>query len=152
MFSEAKQMANEVINSGAFELWNKRTELGDKHLVWLFTLEDGGDNPAGFTKADNKEFIFQTVYDYTYRQIGEYISNSKPITPSRKMMDMFVCTDGLPIQHSPLFKGYMGMTDEYKNRDLRLTGFFPAPLDYVCVTEHLLMAVVPYMMEMTQNL
>ena len=130
MFSEARQIADEVINSGAFELWDKRAELGDRHLFWLFTLEDGGDNPAGFTKADNKEFIFQTVFDYQYRQTRLNISHAKPVTPSRKMMDMFVCTDGLPIQHSPLFKGYMNMTDEYENRDFRLTGFFPAPLDY----------------------
>jgi len=131
MFTEAKDLANEVINSGAFELWDKRAELGDRHMYWFFTLEDGGGNPAGFTKADNKEFIFQTIFDYQYRQTRKNISHAKPITPNRKMMDMFLCVDGLPIQHSPQFKGYMDMTSEFENRDFRLTSFVSVPLDYV---------------------
>ena len=28
------------------------------------------------------------------------------LTPSRKLIDMFVCTDGLPIDKSPKFQGY----------------------------------------------
>lgn len=130
MLTEAKEMASSIMNSGAFELWDKRETLGDRHLFYLFTLEDGGDNPAGFTKADNKEFILQSVFDYTYRQTGKNMSHSMATTPSRKMMDMMLCTDGLPIQHSPLFNGYMDMTDEYQNRDLRMASFFSQPLEY----------------------
>lgn len=127
MLTDAKQSALEVMNSGAFELWDHRNDIGDDHLHYLFMLEDGS-NPVGLSKADNKEFIFQTVFDFTLRQIGQNISHSKPTGPTRKLMDMYLSTDGLPIQHSPLFQGYDMMVDEFQNRDLRLVGMVKEPL------------------------
>ena len=32
-----------------------------------------------------------------------------------------MCSDGLPIEKSPLFKKYVGVTDEFQNRDNRMT-------------------------------
>lgn len=126
--AEAAQLASEVMASPAFQLWDKREELGDSHLFYLFSLEDATTNPAGFTKADNKEYILQVVYDYAYRTGGANLSHSRPVSPNRKMMDMYLCTDGLPIQLSPLFKGHSKMTSEFENRDLRLTGMIKTPL------------------------
>lgn len=137
MLTGAKTEALTVMNSGAFELWDKRTQLkavevlptddyANRHLFYLFNLEDGS-NPAGLTKADNKEYILQTIYDFNYRKIGVNMSHTKPWGPTRKLMDMYLCTDGLPVQHSPLFKGYAGMADEFRNRDLRLTGLVNEP-------------------------
>lgn len=128
MLTDAKQAALEVMNSGAFELWDYRTELGEEHLFYLFNLEDAGSNPIGLTKAENKEFIFQTVFDFTLRPINKNLTHSKPITPSRKMMDMYLCTDGLPVQHSSVFEGYDTMTSEFQNRDFRLKSFVSEPL------------------------
>ncbi|MEL0652292.1 RagB/SusD family nutrient uptake outer membrane protein [Algibacter sp. TI.3.09] len=128
MFTEAKQAALEVINSGAFELWDYRDELGEEHLFYLYNLEDGGSNPIGLTKAENKEFIFQTVFDFSLRKIGKNLTHAKPITPSRKMMDMYLCTDGLPVQHSSVFEGYDTMLSEFQNRDFRLKSFVSEPL------------------------
>lgn len=138
MFTAAKAEAQAVMNSGAFELWDKRAELAaaevlptdnyaERHLYYLFNLEEGS-NPAGLTKADNKEFILQTVYDYNYRQIRQNISHAHPWGPTRKLMDMYLCSDGLPVQHSDDFQGYINMEDEFKNRDLRLTSFVYIPL------------------------
>ncbi|MCM4156934.1 RagB/SusD family nutrient uptake outer membrane protein [Gramella sp. AN32] len=127
MLSEAKQESLDVINSGAFELWDHRAELGDRHLYYLFNLEDGGSNPAGLTKADNKEYIFQTVFDYTLRQTRLNITHAKPLTPTRKLMDMYLVEDGLPVQHSPLFEGYDKITSEFQNRDMRVTSFVRVP-------------------------
>ena len=128
LLSEAKSLASQVMNSGEYELWDHRDDIGDNHLFYLFTLEDGGDNPAGLTKADNKEFIFQTVYDFTLRQIRQNISHAKPWGPTRKLVDMYLCTDGLPVQHSSVFEGYDSMTSEFRNRDMRLTSFVKEPL------------------------
>lgn len=135
MLTEAKNMAQQVMNSGAFELWNKRAEIeaalpgyGDQHLFYLFCLEDETSNPAGLTKADNKEFIFQTVYDNVLRQNTKNLTHSHAHTPSRKLMDMYLCTDGLPVQHSSVFQGYAQMVSEFKNRDLRLVGLTREPL------------------------
>lgn len=127
LFEDAKQNASEVMNSGAYELWDHRAELGDRNLYYLFTLEDGS-NPAGLTKADNREFIIYTVYDYTLRQIRQNISHSKPYTPSRKLMDMYLCEDGLPVQYSSVFEGYDKMNSEFQNRDNRLTSFVYEPI------------------------
>lgn len=128
MLTDAKQVALEVMNSGAFELWDHRGDIGDDHLFYLFNLEDGASNPAGFSKADNKEFIFQTVFDFNLRTNTRNISHSKPVCPTRKLMDMYLSSDGLPIQHSPLFLGYDMMVDEFQNRDLRLVGLVKQPL------------------------
>ncbi len=130
MLNEAKSLASGIITGGQFELWDKRAELGDRHLHYLFTLDDGGDNPAGLTKADNKEFIFQTIYDYTFRQTRHNNQHAMPVSPNRKLMDMYLCTDGLPIQHSSLFQGYDNMVDEFQNRDLRVASFVAVPIDY----------------------
>ncbi|WP_297089385.1 RagB/SusD family nutrient uptake outer membrane protein [uncultured Draconibacterium sp.] len=137
MLSEAKAEALAVMNSGAFELWDMRDEMkavevletdnyAERHLYYMFTLEDGS-NPAGLTKADNKEYILQTVYDYNYRKIGQNISHAKPWGPTRKLMDMYLCADGLPVQHSSVFNGYANMMDEFENRDLRLKGLVYNP-------------------------
>ncbi|WP_319481354.1 RagB/SusD family nutrient uptake outer membrane protein [uncultured Draconibacterium sp.] len=128
LLTEAKNLASQVMTSGAFELWDHREDIGDDHLFYLFTLEDAGSNPAGLTKADNKEFIFQTVYDFTLGQIRQNISHSKPWGPTRKLMDMYLAADGLPVQHSAVFEGYDLMTSEFRNRDMRLTSFVKEPL------------------------
>ena len=136
MFTMAKQLASDVMASSSFELWDYKDEdpyptennYGDKHLRYLFTLEDGGDNPFGATKADNKEFIFYQVYDFVLKQTRKNIQHTKPVTPLRKLMDMYLCTDGLPVQHSPLFMGYDSMHSEFMNRDLRLIAHVNEPL------------------------
>lgn len=137
MLTEAKSEALAVMNSGAFELWDMRDKMkavevlptdnyAERHIYYMFTLEEGS-NPAGLTKADNKEYILQTVYDFNYRKINQNISHAKPWGPTRKLMDMYLCSDGLPVQHSSVFKGYTKMMDEFENRDLRLKGLVYNP-------------------------
>ncbi|MFV0483731.1 MAG: RagB/SusD family nutrient uptake outer membrane protein [Bacteroidales bacterium] len=40
---------------------------------------------------------------------------------TRKLMDSYLCTDGLPIDKSPLFQGFTEYSSEFENRDPRLT-------------------------------
>ncbi|GAB3652459.1 RagB/SusD family nutrient uptake outer membrane protein [Echinicola sediminis] len=49
------------------------------------------------------------------------------INPTRKLVDSYLCQDGLPIEKSPLFEGYDQMDSEFHNRDPRLaqTVFMP---------------------------
>ncbi len=137
MLTDAKTLSKEIIDGGQFELWDKRAELqavetlptdhfGERHLYYFFNLEPD-NNPAGLTKADNKEFIFQAVFDYNYRRINQNLTHSHPVCPTRKLMDMYLCTDGLPVQHSTVFEGYDSILHEYQNRDLRLTGLNKIP-------------------------
>jgi hypothetical protein len=131
--TDAAALAKDVMDNGGFELWNYNSQLGNKSSFYLFNLEDAGSNPAGLTKASNKEFILYSVYDYALRQGGVNLSfTSYLMTPSRKMMDLYLCTDGLPPSKSPLFKGYHNIADEYQNRDYRLlsyTGGAPSTVD-----------------------
>jgi hypothetical protein len=104
-------------------LWNynSTTSILNQSYIYLFDLEDAGSNPAGLDKTSNSEFILYGVYDYTLRKGGQNLSfTSYQMAPSRKMVDMFLCTDGLPPAKSSLFQGYHKVGDEYKNRDYRL--------------------------------
>lgn len=123
---EAIALAKDVMGNGGYELWNYNSVLNNMSMCYLFNLEDGGSNPAGLDKSTNKEFILSNKYDYGLLQGGINLSHTvaSRLAPSRKFMDMFLCTDGLPVDKSPLFQGYVKVGDEYKNRDYRLTSYF----------------------------
>lgn len=123
---EVITLTKTVMDQGGYELWNYNDVLDDLSSNFLFNLEDGGSNPAGLDKATNKEFIFYVKYDFTFRQAGTLVSHvyQGRVKPSRKMMDLFLCTDGLPIDQSPLFQGYTETQDEWQNRDLRQRAYF----------------------------
>ncbi|WP_158994564.1 RagB/SusD family nutrient uptake outer membrane protein [Mucilaginibacter sp. L196] len=128
-FTDAAALSLDVMTNGGYALWNYNSNpaMLNQSYTYLFNLEDAGSNPAGLTKASNNEFILYGVYDFTLRPGGQNLSfTAYMMTPSRKMMDMFLCTDGLPPSVSPLFKGYHNVGDEYQNRDLRLLGYIGA--------------------------
>ncbi len=116
----------QIMASGIYSIWNKNanTAMAKSSSWYLFNLEDAASNPGGYDKTTNKEFILYSVYDYVYRQSGKNITwTSGQLYPSRKFVDMAVCTDGLPASKSPLFQGYHAAFDEFKNRDLRLLNY-----------------------------
>ena len=122
LLTVAKDAADEVIKGGKYKLFYNET-LGNDSYRYMFTLEDGIQcNPANLTKADNTEYIFfkrhrngdKTAYNLTHGMVG----NACWVTA--KIVDMFLCSDGLPIDKSTKFKGYKGVTDEFQNRDNRM--------------------------------
>jgi len=117
--TEAAKLASEVMADNTFRLFNGVDSLS---YYYLFVLEDAKSNPKGLTKADNKEFILKSTYDFTLLQGNANLTHTVGglLAPNRKMMDMYLCTDGLPFSVSPLAKGYAKMTDEFANRDWRL--------------------------------
>lgn len=134
--TQAIALSKEVMESGAYSLWNQNAALNNLSSYYLFNLEDAGSNPAGLTKASNNEFILYGVYDFTFRQGGQNLSHTTAqMLPSRKMMDLYLCTDGLPAHKSPLFQGYRNIGDEFKNRDFRMQAHHgPAPTTAVLNT------------------
>ena len=121
--TDAAALSLDVMTNGGYSLWNYNTNSTMLNLssLYLFNLEDAGSNPAGLAKATNNEFILYGVYDYTYRKGGINLSHTMALlAPSRKFMDMCLCTDGLPPAKSAVFQGYHHAGDEFKNRDLRL--------------------------------
>lgn len=122
LLTQARDAADEVIKSGKYKLFYN-TILGTQSYRYMFTLEDGIQcNPANLSKADNTEYIFmrrhrngdKTAYNLTHGMVG----NACYVT--RKLANLYLCSDGLPIEKSPLFKGYTGVTDEFQNRDNRM--------------------------------
>ncbi len=127
--ADAVAMCQDVIDNGGYSLWNKNdnTNMAKSSSWYLFNLEDAGSNPGGYDKSSNNEFILYSVYDYTLRQGGINLSwTSSQLYPSRKFVDLAVCSDGLPPEKSPLFQGYHHTGDEFKNRDLRLLNYLYA--------------------------
>ena len=119
-------LCQDVMNNGGYAIWNKNTvtSMANASSWYLFNLEDAASNPGGFDKSSNTEFILYNVYDYTLKKGGKNITwTSWQLYPSRKFVDMAVCSDGLPPEKSPLFQGYHKIGDEFKNRDYRLINY-----------------------------
>ncbi|MFV0506695.1 MAG: RagB/SusD family nutrient uptake outer membrane protein [Bacteroidales bacterium] len=52
--------------------------------------------------------------------LGRNLMLEASIAPTKKLADAFLCIDGLPIQFSPLFKGYNSLNSEFVDRDPRM--------------------------------
>jgi len=123
--TEAATLAKDVMDNGGYKLWDYNSTLNKRSSYYLFSIDGAGSNPAGLDKTSNNEFIIKNVYDYNLHQGGINLTHTVQafMTPSRKMMDMYLCTDGLPVSKSPLFQGYSDVTKEYQNRDYRLLSY-----------------------------
>ncbi|MBO9617841.1 MAG: RagB/SusD family nutrient uptake outer membrane protein [Niabella sp.] len=124
--ADAVALCKDIMDNGGYEIWNKNgvASMANASSWYLFNLEDAASNPGGFDKSGNKEFILYTLYDYTLKKGGKNITwTSWQLYPSRKFVDMAVCSDGLPPDKSPLFQGYHKTGDEFKNRDYRLINY-----------------------------
>ena len=117
---KALNAAKDVINSVEYELWDKRSQLSEDSYRSLFLLDNKQTNLANLTKAANKEYILSNRFDKDLRANSTIIYNN----PTRKLADMYLCSDGLPIDKSPLFKGKKNVADEFQNRDIRMRTLF----------------------------
>lgn len=127
---EAIALCDEVMADPVYSLWNYNSVAAMQNMSnrYLFCIESEGSNPAGKGKDTNKEFILYSVYDQKTRPASIDLTQTLwKLTPSRKLIDMFVCTDGLPIDKSPKFQGYQKRGDEFKNRDYRLKSYIGTP-------------------------
>lgn len=126
---DAVSASHDVIMSGEYELWDHRAELGELAYKYYFTLSKVKANPAGLTKADNKETIIAQRYDEDLREAPRP-EHSASLCPTKKLADMYLDNTGLPIDHpNSVFQGYDRLTSEYENRDPRMTTFFIEPGD-----------------------
>ena len=124
---ESVQLSETVMGDAAYSLWNYNNVAAMRNMSnrYLFNIEEEASNPAGAGRATNKEFIIASVYSQETRK-GQVDLNQVIYTdmrPSRKLIDMFLCTDGLPVSMSDKFQGYKNPGDEFQNRDFRLTSY-----------------------------
>jgi hypothetical protein len=125
--SEAITLAKDVMQNGGYKLWNYNSTvtMNNRSSYYLFNIDGSGANPLSLDKTTNNEFILKSVYDNNLRPGGNTLTTTVQsyLLPNRKLMDMFLCTDGLPANKSPLFLGYKKVGDEYQNRDYRMLSY-----------------------------
>lgn len=124
----ARDAAKEVINSNNYQLFYNADLVNagindiNQSYRYMFILEDVKDNPLGLLKKDNKEYILAKRHRDTDKMIlnvtHAMLANVCYVT--RKMANMYLCSDGLPVSKSPLFQGYTGATTEFQKRDARM--------------------------------
>ena len=124
----AKDAAKQVIDNKHYSpfynegLVNTGISNINQSYRYMFILEDVQDNPLGLLKKDNTEYIFSHRHrdtdKMTLNVTHAMMANTCYIT--RKMANMYLCSDGLPIEKSPLFQGYTQATSEFQNRDARM--------------------------------
>lgn len=98
-----------VINSSQYSLYNGK---GVQSYRYLF-IEQGDD--ASECILDRRYQRDISSHDYTHSlQIGGYL-------PTKKLADMYLTNDGLPITKATIFHGYNSRISEFENRDPRMT-------------------------------
>lgn len=123
LLTQAKNAADEVIKGNHYKLFYNDA-LGTESYRYMFILEDVKCNPAGVMKAGNTEYILARRHrdgDNLGTNITHAVTTSNNFYVTRKLANMFLCQDGLPVSISSQFKGYGTLTSEYDNRDNRMT-------------------------------
>jgi hypothetical protein len=117
MIADAIAAAEQLIASSEYGLY---TDHGtDSSYKFLFILQ--GD--------DSKEVILARRY-YAGRATHNWTRELwfNYMIPTKKLADMYLCKDGLPITISPQFLGYDSLeTTEFRNRDPRMAMTFVVP-------------------------
>jgi starch-binding outer membrane protein, SusD/RagB family len=129
LLDKAISNTDAVITSNEFELF-KPAALGDSALKYLFILENQKSNPANITKAANKEYILAVRYESNnlIKTIPGQISfGALGSDASRKLADMFLASDGLPIDKTTTPFKREKMNSEFQNRDNRMRYFMTVP-------------------------
>ena len=124
----AKDAAKQVIDNKHYSLFynaglvNSGISNINQSYRYMFILEDVQDNPLGLMKKDNSEYILSHRHRETDRMAVNIthamLANVCYVT--RKMANMYLCQDGLPVEKSPLFQGYTQAASEFQNRDARM--------------------------------
>jgi len=106
----AVSTAQQVINSGIYSLYK-----GSGAQSYRYLFIEAGD--------DSKESILDRRYARNiYGQDAPYMYDQDGYNPTRKMVDMYLDKNGLPITApGAVFHGYGTFTSEFQDRDPRMT-------------------------------
>lgn len=129
LLDKAISNSDAVITSNEHALF-KPVALGDSALKYLFILENQKSNPAGITKAENNEYILAVRYESNnlIKTIPNQISfGALGADMSRKMADMYLSSDGLPIDKTATPFSRATLTSEFESRDNRMRYFMCIP-------------------------
>ena len=100
--------ASDVMNSSQYSLYTE----GEESYRYLF-IDEGDNSSECILDRRYQKDVFGQSFPHQIQQTG-YL-------PTKKLADMYLCEDGLPVSQSPLFQGYNTITSEFQNRDPRMT-------------------------------
>jgi hypothetical protein len=109
----AKDAALQVMQSDEYQLFD---QFGTDSYRKLFKA--AGEGPT------NHEAIWVWMYGETAIRYSNFPPKAAQgsYSVTRSLVDSYLCTDGLPIEKSPLYQGQQNSTSEYIDRDPRLDG------------------------------
>jgi hypothetical protein len=117
MLTQAINAAQQLIASNEYDLY--RDHGTDSSYKFLFILQ--GDDSREVILA-KRYYEGRANHNWTRELWFNYM------IPTKKLADMYLCTDGLPITISPQFRGYDSLeTTEFQNRDPRMAMTFVVP-------------------------
>ncbi|MFB2118276.1 RagB/SusD family nutrient uptake outer membrane protein [Parapedobacter sp. 2B3] len=107
--------ATTVMNSSQYALF---TSMGDQSYRYVF-IDEGDDSQEAILDRRYQVNISRHTHPST---VGE-----GHLLPTKKLADMYLCADGLPITKSPSFRGYDLTDSEFEMRDPRMTMTIAVP-------------------------
>lgn len=115
----AIEAAKKVIDSDEYSLfvYDPSPEQSYRYQA----IEEGNDSP--------EQIVARRYHsdDGPGHSIQHWIVHGGSFDPTKKLADMYLCTDGLPIEKSPLFEGRDLMVSEFQNRDPRMWNTIAMP-------------------------
>lgn len=115
LYTKAIDAAGQVVASTEYELYTQPNNSGYKYL---FILK--GDDSKEVILA-KRYYINRITHNWTRELWFNYM------VPTKNLADLYLATDGLPINDSPLFEGYAELDSEFRNRDPRMAMTFIVP-------------------------
>ena len=117
MIADAITAAEQLIASNEYQLY---TDSGPTKSYKYFFILPGDDSKEVILAR--RYYAGRSVHNWTRELWFNYM------IPTKKLADMYLCTDGLPITISPQFAGYDSLaTTEFQNRDPRMAQTFIVP-------------------------
>jgi hypothetical protein len=114
-----------VIDSKSYSLYQGK---GIESYRYLFIDNTSENDPESIIAKHYRINIYQNGWPYTI--------SAGYLNPTKKIADMYLCADGLPIEKSPLFKGYDSCRTEFYNRDPRMTQSLGLPGSFIMAPQY----------------
>ena len=111
--------AEKTVSSAEYALY---TDQGDQSYKYLFILQ--GDDSREVILA-RRYYVNRATHNWTRELWFNFM------IPTKNMADLYLSTDGLPINQSPLFERYEELDSEFQNRDPRMAMTFIVPGDSI---------------------
>ena len=107
--------ASTVMNSSQYSLFSAKGAQSYRY----FFIDEGDDGSEAILDRRYQVSISSQTFPST---VGE-----GHLLPTKKLADMYLCPDRLPISKSDLFQGYDQTGSEFRDRDPRMTMTFVVP-------------------------